>query len=357
MLIAFLASAWISFIFAAAAYWFGLLPAELLRDCDTLFVKRHARGSSRWYRTLRKAVLVFSDQQIVTGIAILVAGFIEWRDITVYHWQVVTYLGWMASNVHLTSLTFLRDYLQANETLRLWRIAGMTILFGLLVVSIVPSGSVAWAVAIANPSYSDGYGNAYTCDSMQLPAHCFWNMDLASLSSGLSELQYEGSIDGWTGVSPDTVGSYIILVLSYAWKAAMLFEPGKRLLRQGLRTSPLRVFERPLHRIAASYSSRSRSATESRRYQALMSLYIPLLAISNLAESFLASLWMVALGLGWGTVQLWSPRSSLPPNIRHEENSWGFGQLLPMFLLILPLLAVLEHFGNYQCINGNRNDA
>ena len=86
---AFLASAWISLFFVASAYVAGLIPSELLNDYDVLFVGCRSHASHGWTKALQKAVLVFSDQQIVFGIAVLVAGFLEWRQMSIYHWQMV----------------------------------------------------------------------------------------------------------------------------------------------------------------------------------------------------------------------------------------------------------------------------
>jgi len=46
----------------------------------------------------------------------------------------------------------------------------------------------------------------------------------------------------------------------------------------------------------------------------------------------------------WGTIRLLKSRS---PNIQ-DENDWTFGQILPVFLLTAPALAILEYFGPVQ---------
>jgi len=51
--------------------------------------------------------------------------------------------------------------------------------------------------------------------------------------------------------------------------------------------------------------------------------------------------------LFWGTLTLYMVKSSAPFHGRSgDESTWGFGQILPTLLLILPLFAVLElYFG------------
>ncbi|KXH61434.1 hypothetical protein CSAL01_12238 [Colletotrichum salicis] len=56
-------------------------------------------------------VNTFSDLQLVTGLAILVAGFTEiaQRKISVYHFLIVTDLAWFCTNSHLLSLVVTRN--------------------------------------------------------------------------------------------------------------------------------------------------------------------------------------------------------------------------------------------------------
>ncbi|KAK1706446.1 uncharacterized protein BDZ83DRAFT_593724, partial [Colletotrichum acutatum] len=55
-------------------------------------------------------VNTFSDLQLVTGLAILVAGFTELaqREISVYHFLIITDLAWFCTNSHLLSLVVTR---------------------------------------------------------------------------------------------------------------------------------------------------------------------------------------------------------------------------------------------------------
>ncbi|KAF2213928.1 hypothetical protein CERZMDRAFT_38059, partial [Cercospora zeae-maydis SCOH1-5] len=112
ILVAFILSACLTLAAVLFAYFAGLVDDGLLRPVDKFVFKIPSRAA-RYPRThvaLRKAILTLSDQQIVTGIAILGAGFNGLRDgsISVYHFQVVIYLAWMSSSVHLSALTILR---------------------------------------------------------------------------------------------------------------------------------------------------------------------------------------------------------------------------------------------------------
>ena len=69
-------------------------------------------------------------------------------------------------------------------------------------------------------------------------------------------------------------------------------------------------------------------------------------------------MWL-ALALAWGTAHLfetWLPTLGIDAaspdenyvtssdNVASEETHWGFGQLLPVVLLLLPLLSIWESF-------------
>jgi hypothetical protein len=58
-------------------------------------------NQSRWKiakKVLERFVLSLSDQQLVTGIAILSAGWIRHSKEKVYDFQMITDLAWMSSN-------------------------------------------------------------------------------------------------------------------------------------------------------------------------------------------------------------------------------------------------------------------
>ena len=76
IIISFLASAGIVLLASLCSYRLGLIPDGLLNIADREFFGGRSTGSLRWRRAVEKGILVFSDQQIITGIAILIAG--EW---------------------------------------------------------------------------------------------------------------------------------------------------------------------------------------------------------------------------------------------------------------------------------------
>lgn len=91
-------------------------------------------------------MLAFSDQQCITGIAILLSGYSQLslkniNPISVYNWQIAVDLAWFSSITHLTTLTCLRHYFRQRRALGVFRIACMAVNAVILAVSI---GSTGW---------------------------------------------------------------------------------------------------------------------------------------------------------------------------------------------------------------------
>jgi hypothetical protein len=141
-----------------------------------------------------------SDQQIITGIALLGSGFSQLRcGISAYHWQITIYLVWFSSFTHLATLTFLRRYLYENVPLRSWRLGLMTVLIASLVIALIPTGNRAWL-------FYEGLAG--------IPAWCFFiysDGDIEALNN--SVVHPNGSMEL----------SILVLVFSYATRAIKMF--------------------------------------------------------------------------------------------------------------------------------------
>ena len=89
---------------------------------------------------LKRFVLTFSDQQLVTGVAILVAGFANWCTMSVYELKMVVALAWFSSATHLATLDVLRGYFRQNRVVRNWRMIGMVTIVLLLIAGLLLTG-------------------------------------------------------------------------------------------------------------------------------------------------------------------------------------------------------------------------
>lgn len=81
-----------------------------------------------------------SDQQLVTGLAILISGYFQFQNgLSFYHWQIVTDLAWFSSVVHIASLPYLMRYFEKNRWLWYIRVFLMSGLAIMLAVGMVPN--------------------------------------------------------------------------------------------------------------------------------------------------------------------------------------------------------------------------
>ena len=178
VILAFTLSAYLTFLLVLASYIFGQVDASLLNTVDThVFRIRPLKDCSRDHRpvrfrislALRQAIIALSDQQIVTGIAIMAAGFQGLRlgGIDSYHYQTVIYLAWMSSSVHLSAISLLAPLLKERPALRIWRFTGMLVLLILLIVGLVPTIGNAWGL-LKWPTM------VTTNTRWGVPAVCFW---------------------------------------------------------------------------------------------------------------------------------------------------------------------------------------
>jgi hypothetical protein len=98
-------------------------------------------------------VLLLSDQQIVTGIAILWNAYAQIdSNFSVYHWQITVWLAWFCSVSHLSTLSVLRHHLRSHPALRVIRLILMLAIAITLVLALLPTGSPGWLQSPGQPA-------------------------------------------------------------------------------------------------------------------------------------------------------------------------------------------------------------
>ena len=123
VLIGFYSQRFLMLLLVVVHYAMGCVPSQFLNKFDegilrTLWRIAHFRPSETWEPLLRKAVLMLSDQQLVTGIALLASAYSQLScGLSSYHWQLIVYLAWFSSLTHLTTMTALRQYFEITQLL------------------------------------------------------------------------------------------------------------------------------------------------------------------------------------------------------------------------------------------------
>lgn len=304
ILMAFFVTAGSVLLLALTAYTGGFLPGHFLHRIDRRVVYANSRNEhSKWRKILEGIMLSLSDQQLVTGLAILVAGYYEMLNsgaLSLYHWQIVVYLAWMSSSVHIASLTLLRDVLNQKPMLRNLRVAGMLILLVLLVVALWPTRS-------------------YTYDTF-VPAKCLWTLPTKE-------------------VNPEWILTLVMLLIAYLWKLAQLFASSRGWIRRWTVAVPEASLENLMRRIVSSHRS---VWLRSPAYFCLRVTYISFVAYVELVECFAASIVYVCLAFPYGVSVIIRMRTAIPNEVLAGESRLTFGQLVPLFLLTLPILLLVE---------------
>lgn len=308
------------------AYLLKWLPKELLGQADAFAFRRpaHERPKPSWWqKAADQMILTFADQQIVTGIAMLAAGYIKIQTLTVYHQEVIIYLAWMSSNTHLSALSLLQVEFRSGSKMKLrsLRLIGISMLGIMLLVALVPTAGANWVTLL----YGGIDSTCYVSFAAGVPAICLW------------EPSYSG------GISPDAIWSFIILALSYVWKIASLFESGNKLAKFRFRQKVQGRIEALLDRIVIRIRRHRKAPLWlSLCYKAVLCVYLMAWASFELANSSVVSLWICGGGIVWGSIQVLYIRQYIPTEVVETENSWSFGQLLPIFLLALPISVFAE---------------
>jgi len=314
ILLAFIATACFVVLLALTAYIGGFLPIHFLRRVDRrIFGANSRHEDTRWRTVIEGLMMSLSDQQLVTGLAILVAGYCEMMnsDLTLYYWRIVTHLAWLSSSVHIASLTLLRDVLNKHPTIRNVRVAGMLVLLTLLTVALWPTRFLS--------SYPDTMSS--------IPAKCFWT------STYLTPRAFTSSPD------PNWILTLVMLWFAYVWKLSQLFASSRDLARQWLVARPEAAIERFMRR---AVSTRRSKWFKWPAYKILTLCYISFVAWAEFAESFVASIIYLCMALPYGITAIMKSRSTADDEVIAGERTLTFGQLVPLFLLVLPILLVFE---------------
>jgi hypothetical protein len=149
-------------------------------------------------------------------------------------------------------------------------------------------------------------------------------------------------------VNPDAVLGFLILFISYGWKVGGLFESVCSAYQRWIRHPTQWGFERLLTFTARKYLSAPTQDTTNRlvwlfAHRLTVAIWVPYFAVFETLASFSTAIWISCLGLVFGTLQIVIPRKQNQPLLGENENTWGFGQLVPLILLIQPFSVVWEH--------------
>lgn len=219
--------------------------------------KTKLRPSRNWEPVVCKTILLFADQQLITGSAILGAAYSQLRcGLQSYHWQIIIYLAWLSSLSHLTALTALRRYFQKHPTIRAWRVALMLCMALALIVALLPTGHVDWFW-------------------LKAPAICTF-MELAPAL-------FEADAISTTTM----IISLLVLIISYATRILKLFPGTATLVYRWIRAKPGGVGKALLDSTYARSRNGKFGKSWTAAYLLLLALFLELRVVYDFYDSIL----------------------------------------------------------------------
>ena len=221
----------------------------------------HFAPSPEWRKPLGKAVLMFSDQQIVTGIALLASGFSQLPNgLDAYHWQILVYLAWFSSFTHLTTLTVLRNYFQDHPATRSWRIVLMVVTVSLLGIALLPTGNQWWLNS--------------SPDTLGVPALCFFQ------ARNLNKQAFGVSPSDVVNQPVSMIISILVLFFGYVTRMVKLWPEASNFTKSWLRTKPGHAIKRALN--ASNHRSRQPKANIYWKLQRMVLEVIYIVTLAHL---------------------------------------------------------------------------
>ena len=287
---------------------------------------------------LERFLLTLSDQQLITGLAVLIAGYSKTCSMSIYYFNVVGSLAWFSSATHLATLGGLRKYLVTHRAVRDWRVLAMAILLVMLLVAQLPE---------------------WTSRDNSVPVFCFFlnfeiepdfsNVVTLLTTIGFLTVIYIERIARLYSPDPDwNVSDSLIELFVKLLSQKDYREPSRQKIARnstGLSRTSLSAAIRA-ERERVRYERFELGIKESHRRFRSYLLAVTFIA-GEYSYSFISQITILIFDLVYGFTYTIVNRSDTPGGgIIGNQNEMGFGQLVPLFLLLLPGLAVGEiYFG------------
>lgn len=116
-----------------------------------------------------------SDQQLVTGLAIMISGYSQiWPGLSFYHWLIITNLVLFSCTTHLATLMCLQRYFQQHRYIWYARVILIIGLALMLMIGIIFTGSYQVSLFVSAGGYHREYPLALK--AAYIPVACVFNM-------------------------------------------------------------------------------------------------------------------------------------------------------------------------------------
>jgi hypothetical protein len=282
----------------------------------------HIRRCMFWRKVLDRLIIALADQQLITGFAILITGWIIYRDhLDGAYFTLIVYLSSLSSTSHLAAIITLRQYFYDNYALAQIRVYCIIFFAATLGGSMIYSEAGPLSIVLYLISKMDR--------DTKIPA------GVPGLLSTFQVLWFL-----WTGIyhvnvwSPGYFNTWnVTLKRLYNW---MVLMPSRWIGR---------CVSRPLSFVPYRFSAKSNARL--RKYAVYARATIRYLIFLTPGSLFLLQILFASLNVALILAQKFSPGdpdSHVCSLNSTDENKMGYGQILAFLLLGLPLIAAIEAF-------------
>jgi len=328
----------------AIADW-GFLQKFHFRGCCRARYKGHADNSEskpcphvnpnfdeKRQRGLNTFILSLSDQQLVIGPAMIIAALSQYCRLSCYEFQVVNSLAFLASSTHLATLMLLRQYFRENRFVRNVRVMGMICNHVLLFYTTVINSALTpvdkyvkvqcvKAKFIARDPFTPFFTILFlTIVYANAMCHLYHDRHHKPFQKLLRRFCCERKNGPQL---PDE--EFQKWYSEHVWYSRR--RPGSKAQRRDL-----------WQRVLKPTDSHKRSRPWLRVHKGLM-LYRAVLF--DFAESFILQIFILIINAWYGVMQVIVSRTGAPAT-KESVNAIDFGQVIPVFLLVLPILTASE---------------
>ncbi|PSN64274.1 hypothetical protein BS50DRAFT_68578 [Corynespora cassiicola Philippines] len=280
-------------------------------------------------------ILALSDQQLATGLALLIAAIANQCTLSVWEFQLAFSLAWFSSTTHLATLDCLREYFINHGVVRNWRVFGMIVLLGLLIYSLILStASIDETLPVQCTFYYFGEKSLYSDVPLDIYTILSASLTLILLvTSYIVRIKWSYKrVDGKATLFERTL--FKMRTWQHAKKYRPTLEEQNYVVEEAVSERQSYIRRRQLERIRNS-SGFKRHWLITARASAIYS------------ESFLSLGPMLTFMVSFGFTQLYLNRWHSGTSVE-IDNSMSIGQITPLILLILPVFAVAESYYEVQ---------
>lgn len=320
----------------------------------------HVLPREKRTEALTKFILSLSDQQLVTGLAILTSALRNTCRITVFEFNVVVNLAWFSSAVHLATLGVLRKYFIEHQVVRNFRVVGMLSLMALLLFSLITnymSSSGPQAVSLqcwldhfyegASISNFSAYPNSsYSVSNSSQPepsASFSFSLMILATTVILVGTVLSTYVSKATALYTDMTSSLFLDLRVSIWrlkrKYPRLPEEDMNKIWQRLQNESLERFYKK-HIIAVETADPNPTRlSKLRRIRSLLSL-----VCVEYSRSYMSEIPQLGFEMAFGITRVLESRYFGTPLLVPSSSRMDFGQIVPLFFLALPVLVAVETY-------------